>query len=136
VCVHQLFNTVLSAATGPGVFATRVAQIEFGPEVASNLKLVGGVALSEREVATIIAPLEGLGKVGRSATCLHDDVGLAIGEHADLLELYIAYNHGVIALPESGQQVGGEAVAITTAVGVSLLFEIGALAAHNHQSEE
>ena len=130
------FDTVFWSAPGPCVFATRVAQVEFWREVASDLELVGGVALSEREVATIIAPLEGLGKVGRSATCLHDNVGLAIREHADLLELYIAYYHGIIALPESRQLVGGEVVAISTAVGVSLLFEIGALAAHNHQSEE
>lgn len=130
------FDTVFWSAPGPCVFATRVAQVEFWREVAGDLELVGGVALSEREVATIIAPLEGLGKVGRSATCLHDDVGLATGEHADLLELYIAHNHGVIALPEPRQLVGGEVVAITTAVRISLLFEIGAFAAHNHQSEE
>lgn len=130
------FDTVFWSAPGPCVFDMRVAQVEFWREVASDLELVGGVALSEREEIPIVVPFVGLCIVGRASHILHDDVGLAVGEDADLLELHIANIHRVVALPEAWQQVGGEVVAITTAVRISLLFEIGAFAAHNHQSEE
>jgi hypothetical protein len=41
------FDTVFWSAPGPCVFATRVAQVEFWREVASDLELVGGVASGE-----------------------------------------------------------------------------------------
>jgi hypothetical protein len=58
--IEYLFDTIFGSAIGPGVLAARIAQIEFWRQPTSDLELIGDVALSECEVITIIAPLEGL----------------------------------------------------------------------------
>ena len=99
--------------------------MEFRGEKASDLELVGGIPLREREIVTVETPVEGLGIIGRPSDIFHDDIGLTVGEDSDLLELDIADIHRVTALPKSRQTIGGEPVGAGSAIVFAVALAIG-----------